>query len=158
MRVAFVRQLANNRELIREFGVRPPPIARAVGLHWPDAAREIVEQASHVASAQFDPNGADPFELITYTRALAALAPRVGPAVTDAAKQNIARAINGLAEEKELAVDHCGRSWKRSERLTPISTRRQSGRRAIGFTRSLVRPTRPPAPAGAIKRSAARSR
>ena len=104
VRVAFVRQLAHDHTLLRRFGVNPQPIARAVGLRWPDEARETVQQQSvaYVASEQFKPDTLDPFELAAYTRAVAVLAPQLDKALADAATQNIARAINGLAEEGEL--------------------------------------------------------
>ena len=55
VRVAFVRQLASNPGLIAQFGFKPQPIARAVGLRWPDEAREIVKQSvAELASGQFD--------------------------------------------------------------------------------------------------------
>ena len=104
MRVAFVRQLANDHRLLRRFGSNPQPIARAVGLRWPDEARETVKQQSvaYVASEQFKPAALDPFELAAYTRAVAVLAPQLDKTVADAATQNIVRAINGLAGEREL--------------------------------------------------------
>ena len=48
MRVEFVRQLTGNPELLARFGSKPQPIARAVGLSWPDAAREIVKQRARL--------------------------------------------------------------------------------------------------------------
>ena len=43
IRVELVRQLMANPLLLEQFGLRPQPIVRAVGLRWPDAAREIVK-------------------------------------------------------------------------------------------------------------------
>ena len=104
MLVAFVRQLANDHRLLRRFGSNPQPIARAVGLRWPDEAREIVKQSlAHVASDQFDPNTADARELITYTRALAALKQWLDPALAEAATRKVAGAINGLAAKEGLS-------------------------------------------------------
>jgi hypothetical protein len=103
VRVAFVRQMANDPRLLRQFGRNPQPIARAVGLRWPQEAREIARQtAEYVASEQFDPKRTDPFELIAYTGALAPLQQWLGPAATRAVRANIARTINDLAEEEEL--------------------------------------------------------
>ena len=73
VRVAFVRQLASNPKLLRRFGSNPQPIARAVGLRWPDEARDTVKQQSvaYVASEQFERDKLDAFQLAAYTRAVA---------------------------------------------------------------------------------------
>jgi energy-coupling factor transporter ATP-binding protein EcfA2 len=103
VRVAFVRQMADDPRLLRQFGRNPQPIARAVGLRWPQEAREIARQsAEYVASEQFDPKHTDPFELIAYTGALAPLQQWLGPAVTQAVRANIAETINDLAQKEEL--------------------------------------------------------
>ena len=92
-----------NPELLEQFGFRPQPIVRAVGLRWPDAAREIVKQRlAYVASDQFDPSTADPSDLATYTRALAALQQWLDPTVADVAMRKLASGINGLTLQGEL--------------------------------------------------------
>jgi hypothetical protein len=101
VRVAFVRQLADDHGLLRQFGYKPQAIARAVGLRWPEEALQITKRSmTYVASDQFAPT--DPFELVSYTRALAALAPWLDPEIAEAARQNIQSAINDLAEQEPL--------------------------------------------------------
>jgi hypothetical protein len=105
VRVAFVRQLANNPALIAQFGFKPKPIARAVGLRWPDEALKIVKQSvAELASGQFDPKKANPWELVSYTRVLAALNNllEVDPAKLASATHQIADAINHLAATPNL--------------------------------------------------------
>ena len=103
VRVAFVRRLANSRDLIAQFGFKPQPIARAIGLRWPDEAREIAEESvAHLASGQFDPKIAQPFELVSYTRALAALEQLLDRATLEAGTRRIASAINDLAGAPEF--------------------------------------------------------
>jgi hypothetical protein len=98
VRVAFVRQLATSPDLLARFGFKPQPIARAVGLQWPVEGREIVARsASYVASDQFDPKKAQPFEILSYTRALAAVAPLLDAATRESGTRKIAGAINDLA-------------------------------------------------------------
>ena len=93
-----------NPELLQQFGMRPQPIVRAVGLRWPDAAREIVKQRlAYVASDEFDPGTADPSDLATYTRALAALQQWLDPTVADVAMRKLASGINGLTLQGELS-------------------------------------------------------
>ena len=109
IRVAFVRQLADDPALLSRFGYKPQPIARAVGLRWPEDARQIAKQSmAYVASGQFHPT--DPFELVSYTRALAALTRLLDAEVEDSvkqniegAKQNIQIAINGIAGQEQLS-------------------------------------------------------
>jgi hypothetical protein len=101
LRVAFVRQLANDHRLLRQFGYKPQAIGRAVGLRWPEDALETAKRSmTYVASDQFDPT--DPFELVSYTRALAALAPWLDPEIANRARQNIQSVINDLAEQEPL--------------------------------------------------------
>ena len=103
VRVAFVRQLAEHPELLGRFGFRPQPIARAIGLRWPEEAREIARRSlANVASDAFDLRRADGLELITYTRALAALEPWLDPALAETARNKIADAINGMADQDQL--------------------------------------------------------
>jgi len=121
VRVAFVRQMTNDRQLLRRFGIKPQPIARAVGLRWPDEARQIAKQSvAHVASDQFDPGTADRFELIAYTRALAALQPWLDPALADAATKKLADAINALAGGPQLSDR---RLWALAETVAVFSGR-----------------------------------
>ncbi|MGH6919144.1 MAG: hypothetical protein ACREJ0_15735, partial [Geminicoccaceae bacterium] len=104
VRVALVRQLADDHGLVDRFGFKPQPIARAIGLRWPDEARQIAGQSlAHVASNGFDPTNAGPFALVAYTGALAALQQWLDRATFDAATRNIARAINGLAGAEQLS-------------------------------------------------------
>ncbi len=92
-----------NPLLLEQFGLRPQPIVRAVGLRWPDAAREIVKQRlADVASDQFDPSTADPTDLATYSRALAALQQWLDPTVAEVAMRKLASGINGLTLQREL--------------------------------------------------------
>ena len=103
VRAEFVRQLAGDRGLLRRFGFKPQPIARAVGLRWPEEARQIgMDSVAYVASEQFRAESLSPFELIAYTRAVAALAPRLEPALAEGATQNITQAIGALVEDREL--------------------------------------------------------
>jgi energy-coupling factor transporter ATP-binding protein EcfA2 len=101
VRVAFVRQLADDHGLLRQFGYKPQAIARAVGLRWPEDALQAAKGSmTYVAGDQFAPT--DPFELVSYTRALAALAPWLDPEIAEAARQNIQSAINDLAGQEPL--------------------------------------------------------
>jgi hypothetical protein len=138
VRVEFVRQLAEHPELLRRFGSRPQPIVRAIGLRWPEEAREIARKSlAHVASDTFDPSEAERFELITYTRALAALEPWLDPALAEAARRKIADAINGMADQDQL---HDRELWTLAETVAtfsehldpaPIATARDRLRRQI---------------------------
>lgn len=104
VRVAFVRQLANDRGLLRRFGFKPQPIARAIGLRWPDEAQQIATQSlALVASDRFDPSTADLFELVTYTRSLAALREWLDPALAATATEKLASGINGLTLARDLS-------------------------------------------------------
>lgn len=151
VRVAFVRQLANDRWLLRRFGFNPQPVARAVGLPWPDEAREIAKQSlAHVASNQFDPSTADLFELITYTRALAALQQVLDPALAEAATQKIANAINGLAREEPLTDRQL---WALAETVGVFSGRLDPEMIDVARER-LHREITTPAPGGASGQSA----
>ena len=102
VRAAFVRQLADDPVLVRRFGFKPQPIARAVGLRWPEDARQIAKQSiAYVASDQFDPT--DPFELVSYTRALAALTPWLDREIAAAARRNLESAIDEIAGQEQLS-------------------------------------------------------
>ena len=84
VRVAFVRRLADSHDLLARFGFKPQPIMRAVGLQWPDEAREIAERSvARITSDQFNPSTAKPFELVSYTRALAALEQWLDPVISN---------------------------------------------------------------------------
>ena len=91
---------------------------------WPDEAREIVKQGlAYVASDQFDPGTADPSDLATYTRALAALQQWLDPTVADVAMQKLASGINGLDPARGTRpTSSCGRSSKRSGSSARVST------------------------------------
>ncbi len=103
VRVAFVRQLADEQRLLRQFGSKPQAIARAIGLRWPADALQIAKRSmTDVASDQFAPTNTDPSELVFYTRALAALGPWLDHDIAERARQNVQSAINHLAEQKEL--------------------------------------------------------
>jgi hypothetical protein len=56
---------------------------------------------TYVASDAFAPS--DPFELVSYTRALAALMPWLDSDIANAARQNIEAAINEIAEQEKLS-------------------------------------------------------
>jgi len=102
VRAAFVRQLADDPVLLRRFGFKPQPIARAVGLRWPDDARQTFKRSmAYVASDEFDPT--DPFELVSYTRTLAALMPWLDGGIANAARRNIESAINAIARQERLS-------------------------------------------------------
>ena len=106
VRVELVRQLMDNPALFERFGSRTQPIIRAIGLKWPEAAREIVkEKLAYVASDQFDPSTADPSDLATYARALGALRRFLDPAVALIAAQKLASGVNGLAALQEELSD-----------------------------------------------------
>ncbi len=61
--IAFVRQLAHDPALLRRFGFKPDPIARAIGLRWPYNAVDIIKDSlTSAASDRFDPK--NPFELM----------------------------------------------------------------------------------------------
>ena len=99
--VAFVRQLVEDRVLLPRFGLKPQPIARAIGLRWPDQAREIVKSSlARVASDEFNPGQG--FELMAYTRTLGALRPWLEEDTAESATRNIAGAIDRLALEPRL--------------------------------------------------------
>ncbi len=96
VRVQFVRRLADDRVLLGRFGFNPLPLARAVGLKWPEAARQTAQQrVADVATDKFDLEAVDPFELMTYVRAVLALARRDYP-IPDATKKKIDAAIRNL--------------------------------------------------------------
>jgi len=102
VRAAFVRQLADDPVLVRRFGFKPQPIARAVGLRWPDDARQTFKRSmAYVAGDQFDPT--DPFELVSYARALAALTPWLDRGIAANARRNIESAINEIARQERLS-------------------------------------------------------
>jgi hypothetical protein len=97
VRVQFVRQLAADRGLLGRFGRNPTPLARAVGLRWPEEARQVAQQrVDAVATEQFNFETADPFELTAYVRAVLALARRDYP-IPDATKGKIDTAIRNLS-------------------------------------------------------------
>ena len=79
--------------------MKPQPIARAIGLRWPDQAREIVKNSmAQVASDQFDPGRG--LELIAYMRTLGALKPWLDEEIAERATRNVAGAINRIASEQ----------------------------------------------------------
>ncbi len=85
-----------DRVLLGRFGFNPLPLARAVGLKWPEAARQTAQQrVADVATDKFDLEAVDPFELMTYVRAVLALARRDYP-IPDATKKKIDAAIRNL--------------------------------------------------------------
>jgi hypothetical protein len=97
--VAFVRQFAEDEVLLPRFGMKPQPIARAIGLRWPDQAREIVKNSmAWVASDQFNSGGG--LALIAYIRTLGALEPWLDEVVAESATRNIADAIDRIASEQ----------------------------------------------------------
>ena len=103
IRVELVRQLMKSQQLFERFGSRPQPIVRAVGLRWPEPAREIVkERLTYIASDEFDPSTSDPSDLVTYARALAALQRFLDPTVAGVAMHKLASGINVLAAQAEL--------------------------------------------------------
>ena len=119
VRVAFVRQLAADHGLLRQFGYKPQAIARAIGLRWPEDALQAAKRTmTYVASDQFAPT--DPFELVSYTRALAALALWLDSEIAEPAKQNIESAINDLAEQEPLGDPQL---WALPETIEVVSTR-----------------------------------
>jgi hypothetical protein len=119
VRVAFVRQLADDPALLRQFGFKPQPIARAVGLRWPEGALQTIKRSmAYVASDQFHP--IDPFELVAYSRALAALMPWLDREIAEAARRNIQRAINDLAGQEQLGDQQL---WALAETVGVFSAR-----------------------------------
>jgi energy-coupling factor transporter ATP-binding protein EcfA2 len=146
VRIAFVRQLAEEHRLLRQFGYKPQTIARAVGLRWPADALQIAKRSmNYVASDQFAPT--DPFELVSYTRALAALAPWLDPETAERARQNIQSAINDLAEKKPLGDPQL---WALPETVEVFSARLEPPiaiESARDRLREVIRSALPPADA-----------
>ncbi len=103
VRVAFVRQLAQNPNLLAQFGFKPQPIARAVGLRWPDKAREIARKSvAAFVSDKFDLKSLQPFQLVSYARGLGALRPLLDDVTLAAGTRKVASAINSLAGIPQL--------------------------------------------------------
>ena len=149
IRVEVVRQVMTKHELRQQFGLKPQPIFRAVGLKWPNAAREIVKKRiAHIASDQFELRTANPSDLVTYVRALASLHQWLDPTVVADAKRKLARGINDLARQEELddkqlrtIVEAVAVFGKRLHDPAAIAPAQDRLRREIGVSAALTDPS-----------------
>ena len=151
VRVSFVRQLAQRPELLQQFGFKPQPIARAVGLRWPPTAQQTGEEiVAQVASDAFKPDQRNMFALVTYTRAVAVLAPRLDDTLAQDAIGKITAAINELAGQDQLSEREL---WALAEMVGVFSDR--IGTAAIEPARArLLREITAPAPSEGSDRRA----
>jgi hypothetical protein len=96
--------MIENPRLLRRFGTNPSPVARAVGLRWPEKAEQLAKQSvAYVASDEFNREPVDSLTLIAYIRAVAALAPeRLDPATAESAIKNIASVLDRISAEPTL--------------------------------------------------------
>ena len=120
--------------------------------------RDRQAKARHVASDEFDPGTADPSDLATYTRALAALQQWLDPTVADVAMRKLASGINGLTLQGELSDKQLRAIVERSGSSARVSTRPRSSRRGIDCAGKSRRAHQPIPPAGVLGRWGARSR
>jgi energy-coupling factor transporter ATP-binding protein EcfA2 len=106
VRIAFVRQLAEEHRLLRQFGYKPQTIARAVGLRWPADALQIRLNWSAIPGPW------------PHWRPGSIQRPPSAPGRTSRAPSTI------LPKRNRSATRSCGRFPKRSRYSARVSSRR----------------------------------
>ncbi len=109
VRAAFIHQMTEEPNLMRQFGMNPQAIARAVGLDWPKAASDqILSRIQTAVSTPPDTTDNGIWQTIGTIRAIIALTDLLDPATKEKARQYVARAVRASAER---AVADPTRLW-----------------------------------------------
>ena len=109
VRVTFIRQLTEQPSLMRQFGMNPQPIARALGLAWPEAATDMVlRRLEGAVTRPPDLSENAGWQTMGNVRAMIALSDRLDPETQEQARQYVASVLRASAER---AVAEPNRLW-----------------------------------------------